>query len=85
MDMSNYNDPHWEPTDEERIKIREEFELQKAFDYYREDFNNWTLPWYDNEVDPGFECPACFGSGLDRHEEVDCLNCWGEGRIYGTV
>lgn len=24
-------------------------------------------------------CHACFGTGLDRYEDADCLECWGDG------
>lgn len=26
-------------------------------------------------------CNACFGTGLDRKLDADCLECWGEGSI----
>ncbi len=26
-------------------------------------------------------CNACFGTGLDRKLDADCLVCWGEGSI----
>lgn len=88
--MSNYNKPDSAQIPQEIIesgRVQREMEMQEGnlFDYDRDDYTNWTLPWYDDEVDPGFECPACFGSGLDRHEDVDCMNCWGEGRVYGNL
>lgn len=33
----------------------------------------------------GIRCQACYGTGLDRYEDVDCLVCWGEGVLYGNV
>lgn len=30
------------------------------------------------------KCNACYGTGLDRYEDVDCLACWGEGSILIT-
>lgn len=33
----------------------------------------------------GTRCQACHGSGLDKHEDVDCMNCWGEGVVYGNL
>jgi len=27
------------------------------------------------------ECHACYGTGLDRHVDADCMVCWGEGSI----
>lgn len=26
-------------------------------------------------------CSACFGTGLDRKLDADCIECWGEGSI----
>ncbi len=26
-------------------------------------------------------CNACYGTGLDRKLDADCLTCWGEGTI----
>lgn len=26
-------------------------------------------------------CNACYGSGLDRYLDADCMNCWGEGTL----
>lgn len=40
--------------------------------------------WYD-ESDLGTRCQACYGTGLDRYDDVDCLVCWGEGVLYGNV
>lgn len=34
---------------------------------------------------PGIKCHACFGTGLDRYEDADCMECWGEGVLYGCV
>jgi hypothetical protein len=28
-------------------------------------------------------CNACFGTGLDRELDADCLVCWGDGFVYG--
>lgn len=27
------------------------------------------------------QCNACYGTGLDRKLDADCLVCWGEGSI----
>jgi len=32
-----------------------------------------------NEIEPGQECHACFGTGLDRDWDSDCLECFGDG------
>ena len=26
-------------------------------------------------------CHACFGTGMDRYEDADCLSCYGDGVI----
>jgi hypothetical protein len=36
------------------------------------------------EADPNeymTTCNACFGTGLDRVLDADCLVCWGEGMV----
>jgi hypothetical protein len=33
----------------------------------------------------GVRCQACYGTGLDRYDDVDCLNCYGEGFIYASI
>lgn len=27
------------------------------------------------------KCHACFGTGLDRYEDVDCMTCYGDGVV----
>lgn len=34
-----------------------------------------------NEIDAGQECHACFGTGLDRDWDSDCLECYGDGTL----
>lgn len=29
-------------------------------------------------------CHACYGTGLDRHVDADCMVCWGEGSLLIT-
>lgn len=50
-----------------------------TFDVFVEDeFDEEDLkPVYD----VGIKCNACFGTGLDRYEDVDCIECWGEGYV----
>jgi hypothetical protein len=31
--------------------------------------------------EPLTKCNACFGTGLDRNDDVDCLVCWGDGVV----
>lgn len=38
----------------------------------------------EEELESEYEtktCPACFGTGEDRFEYADCLECWGEGIV----
>lgn len=48
-----------------------------------EDFvtNTFELQYLGELYEEGTKCPACFGTGLDRHEDVDCIDCWGEGYV----
>ena len=34
---------------------------------------------YDETLEK--ECPACYGTGLDKDEIEDCSYCWGEGYV----
>lgn len=45
--------------------VTETFELQNSAELYEE----------------GTKCNACYGTGLDRYEDVDCLNCFGDGYV----
>lgn len=37
---------------------------------------------YSGELyEDGTKCSACFGTGLDRYEDVDCIECWGDGIV----
>lgn len=47
---------------------------ETALSNYSDTYDAW-----DNEE--GEECPACFGTGLDRDELYDCELCFGEGII----
>lgn len=47
-----------------------------------DDFDDETLlDELEAEFDEGTKCNACYGTGLDREEDVDCMVCWGEGYI----
>jgi len=35
----------------------------------------------DYEFEDSKPCPACFGTGLDRELDADCLDCWGDGVV----
>lgn len=34
-----------------------------------------------NPIEPGQECHYCFGTGLDREWDSDCLECFGDGVV----
>jgi hypothetical protein len=59
---------------------------QEIFDvYYPDEFDGLDEEIYDYyeaeipEDEIGKPCPACFGTGLDRELDSDCLTCWGDG------
>jgi DnaJ-class molecular chaperone len=29
-------------------------------------------------------CHSCFGTGMDKYEDADCLTCWGDGVVDGS-
>lgn len=54
-------------------------------DYYFRDFDEEDDYFENLDYTTGSRCQSCYGTGLDRHEDVDCLTCWGEGVVYGTI
>lgn len=68
-DTSNYNNQYPGPNEGE------------IFD------GDWNSDDYDPDYseDIGIRCQACYGTGLDRYEDVDCMTCWGEGVVYGSI
>lgn len=38
--------------------------------------------YYSVAIEVGIKCNACFGTGQDRYEDVDCMTCYGYGEIY---
>lgn len=51
-------------------------------DYDSEDFEDESEFLEEYEFDEHMKpCPACFGTGLDRELDSDCMNCWGEGVV----
>lgn len=57
------------------MTIVEEFDTDEWFEDESEFLINFE--WEDIPI----KCSACFGTGLDRHEDVDCIVCWGEGYV----
>jgi hypothetical protein len=53
----------------------EEFDTDKYF----EDESEFLLNY--NFEDFPIKCNACFGTGMDRYEDADCLNCFGDGYV----
>lgn len=53
------------------------------FDEYEDNmyYEDFDLLEYDDEEFLDVTCSACFGTGLDRELDADCLVCWGEGRF----
>jgi hypothetical protein len=53
----------------------EEFNTDEYFD----EESDFLLEheWEDTPI----KCNACFGTGLDRYEDVDCIECWGDGYV----
>lgn len=50
--------------------------------FYPEEFSDEELEEvYDYDDEPIKPCPACFGTGLDRELDSDCLDCWGDGVV----
>lgn len=51
-------------------------------DYDSEDFEDESEFLEEYEFDDLMKpCPACFGTGLDRELDSDCMNCWGDGVV----
>lgn len=46
-----------------------------------EDTDSSDYDFLGNEIEPGQECHACFGTGLDREWDSDCLECYGDGTL----
>lgn len=54
--------------------------------FYPDEFEDEDLEtvYDDYELDYIYieiKCPACFGSGLDRELDSDCLKCYGDGVV----
>lgn len=51
-------------------------------EYDSEDFEDESEFLEEYEFDDLMKpCPACFGTGLDRELDSDCMNCWGDGVV----
>lgn len=49
--------------------------------YYEFDMEEPPFDLWEPEPDEVVECHACFGTGLDRELDSDCLRCYGDGVI----
>jgi len=64
---------------ERRKKLEEQYEAEKVLDYNIDDYNNWSAEWYD--IEEGQKCQSCYGTGMDRDYDTDCMICFGEGYV----
>lgn len=52
---------------------------------YKHHSNVVNIPWVtsDDEYleEHATTCNACYGTGMDRELDADCIECWGEGSI----
>ena len=63
MNSSNYVTPEIDEDDYDEDFVVDTFDSQYLGELYEE----------------GTPCHACFGTGLDRELDSDCLTCWGDG------
>ena len=73
--MTNYSS--YEPD----VFYPEEFseeELSETYDFVADTFD---LQYLGELYEEGTKCNACYGTGLDRYEDVDCLKCMGDGYV----
>jgi len=44
------------------------------------DFDNYPEKWWPDDVEEELKsCHACFGTGMDKYEDADCIVCFGDG------
>lgn len=56
--------------------------IAEIVDYDSEDFEDESEFLEEYEFDDLMKpCKACFGTGLDRELDSDCLTCWGDGVV----
>lgn len=54
---------------------------------YPDDFDEYLIDFDEDyfeeltEEGEGQKCNYCYGTGLDREEDADCLVCYGEGYL----
>jgi len=56
----------------------EELDYDTELDFVAETFE---LQYLGELGEEATKCSACFGTGLDRYEDVDCMNCYGDGVV----
>lgn len=60
--------------------MSEEFDNEWSDEYFDEESE--FLEEFEFEEDETFtKCNACFGYGMDRNVDADCLVCYGEGYV----
>lgn len=56
--------------------------LQQIEEYDSEEFEDETEFLEEYEFDDFLKpCASCFGTGMDRELDADCLTCWGDGVV----
>jgi hypothetical protein len=58
----------------------------ETVDYDSEEFDDFVTDTFELQFlgelhSEGTPCHACFGTGLDRELDADCLTCWGDGVV----
>lgn len=50
---------------------------------FYDEFFDYVETYSVDDEDEGDDrkCSACFGTGLDRNVDADCMTCWGDGYI----
>lgn len=82
--MSNYTPEESRRMLNDIIERREKYASEKVFEYNIEDYNNWSGEFWP-DIETGTRCQSCYGTGMDRYEDADCMNCYGEGVVYESI
>jgi len=62
------------------MTAEDEWEVEEFLECFEED--SQFLEEYSDDMAIGFtetSCNACFGTGMDRDLDVDCMKCYGYG------
>lgn len=51
-------------------------------EFYDESFDYVETYFVEESDEEGNrKCSSCFGTGLDRNVDADCMTCWGDGFV----